>query len=59
MMNDLKIGAKVRLAIDTESLYEIIEINPHVFKGITIRKVSDRLKVSVNKSEITEITEEN
>ncbi len=58
MTNDLKIGAKVRLAIDTESLYQIIEINPHVFKGITIRKFSDGLKILVNKSEITEITEE-
>lgn len=51
-MNDMKIGSKVRLGIDSESIYEIIEINPYEIKGITIRRFGDGLMVSVSESEI-------
>jgi hypothetical protein len=54
-MNDLKIGTKVRLGMDSESIYEIIEINPYITKGITIRRFGDGLMVSISKSDITEI----
>ena len=40
-MNDMKIGNKVRIAIDSELIYEIIEINPLKPKGINIRKFGD------------------
>jgi hypothetical protein len=52
-MNDMKIGSKVRLVIDSESVYEIIEINPYELKGITLRRFGDGLTISVSKSEIT------
>lgn len=54
-MSKIKIGSKVRLAIDSESIYEIIEINPFEIKGITIRKFGDGLMVKVSEDEITVI----
>ncbi len=56
-MKEIKIGEKVRLAIDSESTYEIIEINPFETKGITIRRFGDGMMVSVNLSEIIAITD--
>jgi len=56
-MNDMKIGSKVRLGIDSESIYEIIEINPFETKGITIRKFGDGLMVSVSETEINIIND--
>lgn len=54
-MSEIKIGKTVRLSIDSESIYEIIAINPLETKGITIRKFSDGLMVKVSENEITVI----
>lgn len=54
-MSKIKIGKKVRLAIDSESIFEIIEINPFKIKGITIRKFHDGYMINVSEDEITEI----
>jgi cyanate lyase len=54
-MSKIQIGKKVRLAIDSESIYEIIEINPFKIKGLTIRKFGDGLMIQVSEVEITVI----
>ncbi|NOZ34508.1 MAG: hypothetical protein GXO80_04325 [Chlorobi bacterium] len=56
-MREIKIGKKVRLAIDSKSTYEIIEINPLETKGITIRRFGDAMMVLVSPFEIIEITD--
>jgi len=58
-MENFKLGQKVRLAIDNKTVYEIIEINPFVEKGIGIREYSTGNFVNVSSFEIFLIEEDN
>jgi len=58
-MENFKLGQKVRLAIDNKTVYEIIEINPLVEKGIGIREYWTGNFVQVSAFEIFLIEEDN
>ncbi|HUW06054.1 MAG TPA: hypothetical protein VMW01_07320 [Williamwhitmania sp.] len=51
-MEKFKIGQRVRLAVDNEVVYEIIEIHPNVQKGIRIRALGSGTFVQVSADEI-------
>jgi len=51
-MKDVKVGMYVKLSIDSESKYQIIEINPKTIKPLTIRNFGSGVIVNVSASEI-------
>jgi len=54
-MEEFKLNQEVRLFPDNESIYFIIEINPNIPKGITIRRFGDGFIVSVSHTEIISV----
>ncbi|GET34494.1 hypothetical protein PbJCM13498_33570 [Prolixibacter bellariivorans] len=57
-MEKFEIGQQVRLAIDNDTVYQIIEINPKIKKGILIREFGTGNLVQVDANEIYPIGKE-